>query len=302
MPDRHGGPAPSARTRPGEEPALFLPDGVPGRLPDGDRFIPTVLTQGPWAPDLQFGGAAAALLAWVVERGPTLVPMRVARLTVDLLRPVPIAPLRTTRRVVREGKRIQVVEAILHHEDVEVARALALRLRVGDLGGVEVPAGDPAPPPPAAPAAPPERDVFRDRYVPGISRAVEMRVGGGGSAAFTSPTWVRLRVPIVAGQAPDGHPTGGQAPDGQVPDATVARLALVADFVSGFGHPDRTVPLTGINADISLHVVRPARGEWLCLAGTGWTSPDGVGQAQATISDAGGVAATTVLSRLVDRL
>src|SRR5919106_6502886 len=116
----------SVRVTSGEEPALFLPDG--------DRFIPTVLTQGPWRHDLQFGGAAAALLTCVVERVPTRAPMQVARITVDLLRPVPVAPLRAPARVVREGKRIQVVEAVLHHEDVEVARCAALRLRIGDLG------------------------------------------------------------------------------------------------------------------------------------------------------------------------
>lgn len=285
MPER-----PTATTA-GEQPALFLPDA-------GDRFIPTVHTQGPWSPDLQFGGAAAALLAVAVERAPTLVPMRVARLTVDLLRPVPIAPLRAVHRIVREGKRIQVVEAALHHEDVEVARAVALRFRLADLGDLAsaMPVGSPAPPPPATVPDPPRRAVH-DGYVPGIARAVEMRVGGGGSAAFDSPTWVRLRVPVLAGA--DG--AGGDDPADPV-RASVAPLALVADFASGFGHPDRTLPLTGINADISLHVVRPPSGEWLCLAGTGWTAAAGIGHAHATISDGEGVAASATLSRLVDRV
>jgi hypothetical protein len=277
---------PERPTVAGEQPALFLPDS-------GDRFIPTIHTQGPWSPDLQFGGAAAALLAVAVERAPTLVPMRVARLTVDLLRPVPIAPLRAVHRIVREGKRIQVVEAALHHEDVEVARAVGLRFRLADLGDLAaaLPAGPPAPLPPATVPDPPRRAV-QDGYVPGISRAVEMRVGDGRSAAFDSPTWVRLRVPVLAGEDPAGPGATG----------SVAPLALVADFVSGFGHPDRTLPLTGINADISLHVVRPPSGEWLCLAGTGWTAAAGIGHAQATISDGDGVAATATLSRLVDRM
>jgi hypothetical protein len=270
----------SAPITSGEEPALFLPDG--------DRFIPTVLTQGPWRHDLQFGGAAAALLTCVVERVPTLAPMQVARLTVDLLRPVPIAPLRTTPRVVREGKRIQVVETLLHHDDGEVARCVALRLRVGDLGGLELPAGAPAAAPPGV-RAEPGRHVYRNGNVPGIGRAVEFRLPDEGSGAFAGPTWVRLLVPILAGEERDG---GGSA---------VARMALVADFASGFGHPVTSVPLTGINADISLHVVRPPYDEWLCLAGTGWTSQAGIGQAQATISDTAGVAATATLSRLVDR-
>jgi Thioesterase-like superfamily len=271
-----------ARTSAGAEaPALFLPDG--------ERFIPTVLTQGPWRHDLQFGGAAAALLTSVVERVPSLVPMQVARLTVDLVRPVPIAPLTTSRRIVREGKRIQVVEAALLHGEVEVARAVALRLRLGDLrrvGDGDLPAGCPAPLPPAT-AAEPGRHVYRDRSVPGIGRAVEFRLPSDAPRAFDRPTWVRLLVPVIAGEP-------GPAASG------IARLALAADFASGFGHPVADIPLTGINADISLHVVRPPRDEWLCLAGTGWTSRAGIGHAQATLSDRAGVAATATLSRLVD--
>lgn len=269
----------------GEQPALFLADG--------DRFIPTVLTQGPWRHDLQFGGAATALLTRVVERVPTLVPMQIARLTVDLLRPVPIAPLRAPARVVREGKRIQVIEAVLRHEDVEVARCVALRLRIGDLGDLELPAGAPAAAPPGV-RADPGRDVYRNRDVPGIGRAVEFRLPDEGSGAFTDSTWVRLLVPILAG---DGREGGDGA---TATGSAIARMALAADFVSGFGHPLTSMPLTGINADISLHVVRPPCDEWLCLAGTGWTSRAGIGHAQATISDTAGVAATATLSRLVD--
>src|SRR3954453_1698414 len=73
----------------------------------GDRYLPTMLTHGPWSPRHQFGGAPAALVASIVDRIPSLVPMQVARLTVDLLRPVPIEPITEEWRITREGKRIQ---------------------------------------------------------------------------------------------------------------------------------------------------------------------------------------------------
>ena len=50
------------------------------------RLVPTILTQGPWDPGAQHGGPVCAALAWAAGRVPTLVPMRCARLTVDLLR------------------------------------------------------------------------------------------------------------------------------------------------------------------------------------------------------------------------
>ena len=98
----------------------------------GDEFVATELTQGPWNPEHQHGGPVCALLATVVESVPSLVPMRCGRLTVDLIRTVPVAALRARTRVVREGKRVQLVEAALEHDGVEVARASALRVRVGD--------------------------------------------------------------------------------------------------------------------------------------------------------------------------
>ncbi len=258
----------------GEEPALYVADG--------DRFVPTELSQGPWAPDLQFGGAPAALLAETIGSIPTLVPQRVARLTIDLMRPVPLRPLRVEHRVVREGKRIQLSEAAVVADEVIVARASALRFRVGELGDVGRPAGRPWPGPPPDPDP---NGPFQERgVVPGVARASQFSVTPGG-ALLVDPTWIRLAVPVVAGRLTSG----------------LARLAFTADFVSGIGHP-RGEPLTGINADITLNVVRDPVGEWLCVTGHGWISPDGIGHSQAELADAEGVAASATLARLVDRV
>src|SRR6478735_11071683 len=104
---------------------MFVPDGP-------DAVVATILTQGPWDPNAQYGGTPAALLTWAVERVPTLVPMRIARITVDMHRPVPLGRLGVSAEVVREGKRLQLVVALIRDEDgLEVARATALRLRLG---------------------------------------------------------------------------------------------------------------------------------------------------------------------------
>jgi hypothetical protein len=60
---------------------------------DGSNVSVTSLAAGPWDPRLQHGGAPSSLAAWAAERVPTPVPMRVARVTVDLFRPVPVAEL-----------------------------------------------------------------------------------------------------------------------------------------------------------------------------------------------------------------
>src|SRR6185295_9170089 len=84
---------------------------------------------GPWDPKLQHGAAPASLVCWAVERLPAPTPMRVARLTVDLMRPVPVAPLTLAVEVLREGKKIQLVAVRLLANGTEVVRATALRIR-----------------------------------------------------------------------------------------------------------------------------------------------------------------------------
>jgi hypothetical protein len=256
----------------GEERALFVPDG--------DRFVPTPLSGGPWSPEHQFGGSAAALLATVIEDLPTIVPQQVVRLTVDLMRPVPVRPVTVESQVVREGKRIQVIEAAIIFEDAEVARCSALRMRVGDLGDLPVDQGEPQIGPPAGASRP--DGPFDKSEPPGVAGATHFTFENP-DGFFVDPTWIRMRVPVVAGRQ----------------TRPLARLAFFADFASGIGHP-RSLPVTGINADITLNIVRYPTDEWLCVTGTGWTSPQGIGLSQAAISDSQGVAATATLSRLVD--
>ena len=73
---------------------------------DGAAVATSAFAGGPWDPRLQHGAAPAALVCWAVERLPAPTPMRVARLTVDLMRPVPVAPLTFDVEILREGRKI----------------------------------------------------------------------------------------------------------------------------------------------------------------------------------------------------
>src|SRR5207344_3429748 len=99
-------------------------------------------------PGAQHGGAPAALIARAVERAESVVPMDVVRITYELLRPVPLAPIELATRVLRDGKRVQLVEASLCAAEQEVVRATALRIRSDD---VSAPAAGAEPPAHAGP-------------------------------------------------------------------------------------------------------------------------------------------------------
>src|SRR4029077_12448173 len=128
---------------------------------DGSRFLPTELARGPWTPEALHGGPPAALLARCAEHVPGGEGTMVTRLTVELLRPVPVSPLAVETRVLRPGRKVQLVGASLHAGDVEVARATALRIRTLDR---PLPTGIARPDPPPGP----------ERGVPGASAWSEL--------------------------------------------------------------------------------------------------------------------------------
>src|SRR5690348_2932567 len=116
----------------------------------GEEVVPTELSRGPWDPNALHGGPTAALLARAIERHDPGPASFVARLTVELFRPVPLAPLRIAVRTARPGRNVQSLEAAVLADEVEVARATALRIRVAELS---MPPDPPAVTPPSPPSA-----------------------------------------------------------------------------------------------------------------------------------------------------
>ena len=165
---------------------------------DGNRVVTSPDAAGPWHPQMQHGSAPASLVVWAAEAIPTPVPMRLARVTVDLMRPVPIAPLTVETEILREGRKIQLCAVRLRADGVIVAAASLLRIRSH---AVELPSeiGDPplALPGPEQSAIQPA-DYAHSPFTKYISmRAAHGRFGRVGSAAI----WFRIDHPLIAGAA-----------------------------------------------------------------------------------------------------
>src|SRR5205814_5097782 len=97
---------------------------------DGHRVTTSPNAAGPWDPNMQHGSPPAALVAWPAEAIPTQVPMRIARVSVDLMRPVPVAPLTIETEILREGRKIQLCAVRLRAEGVLVVGATVLKIKV----------------------------------------------------------------------------------------------------------------------------------------------------------------------------
>jgi hypothetical protein len=258
-------------------------------FPDGDGYVATLRTQGGWNPEHQHGGPVQALLARAIEQTPTLVPMHVVRLTHDLFRPVPIGPrLSVSSRVVREGKKIQIVDAFLRVGDVEHASVRALRLRDEDLSDVPgvIETAEPAHELPWAE----ELDGTTMRGisgVPGFLDAIELRrFPKPGGPEGVHATWVRLYEPLVPGEIP----------------SPLQRLSVAADFTNLIGATFDAHKISGINPDLNVHLTRLPQDDWIAVVGESRLGlATGVGVSEARLHDRTGVCGVASNSQLLQR-
>jgi Thioesterase-like superfamily len=259
---------------------------VPGELADavfhrdGDRFVPTDLARGPWDPDSQHGGPSGALLAGLLEHHDAGPPAHVARMTIELLRPVPMQPLELRARTLRPGKKVQLVEGSVLAGETEVVRATALRIRYADVEFAEPP-GDRLEPGPGV-----LRERFENLGLLNFGSAMEMstargEVGVPGPAAV----WFRLAVPIVAGEE----------------TSPLMRVAAVADFGNGISGAVTWDEYLFINPDLTIYLHRLPAGEWVGLDARTWPTHEGVGVADAALYDERGRVGRSVQALLLDR-
>jgi hypothetical protein len=253
---------------------------------DGDRFVATDLARGPWDPDSCHGGAPSALLAGLVDATASLAPMQVVRLTYDIVRPVPLAPVEVHLRVVREGKRVQVVEADLTTPDgVELVRCRALRVRTGD---VALPAGADADAPPPSPGPDEAAGAVEragEQWGTGFWTAVEVRPTLGSVLGDPGPgtAWFRLTVPIAE----------------DVTTTPITRVAAAADFGNGLAPPLPIDRYLYLNPDLTVDVHRLPAGEWVALDARSVAQASGVGLTTSTLSDASGRIGTAMQSLFI---
>lgn len=251
---------------------------------DGEELVPSLFAQGPWNPDHLHGGPICGVLARAIESCPSPVPMRVVRMTVEMTRAVPMAPFSVHAEVTRAGRRIQQIDAQIAVSGKTLVRATALRMRVGSSdGALAIPFDEPVPERAPGPAV---RDAEMARlFPPGFVRSLDFLRSRLATRSEAGVIWARLCVPLVEGEAV----------------TPFVRLATICDFASGTGNPIDFARFTSINPDLSLHVFRAPRGEWIGLRARSGIEADGIGQSVATLFDDEGAVASALTSLLLER-
>jgi hypothetical protein len=238
-------------------------------LPQGDStYLATEHTQGPWQQGLQHGGPPAALLGREIERTAILAPAETARVTCEILGPVPVGEVEVRARVARTGRSVELIEAELEAGGRTAVKAAAWRIRTTD---VEVPAVVYGEPPPL-PEPTPERFEHAN-WVTGYLDAIEWRFASGFFATPGPATaWTRMRHPLL----PDEEPSPLQ------------RALIVADSGNGLSSTLDPARFWFINPDLSLYLHRAPVGEWVCVEARTIVQPHGIGYAETVLYDAEG--------------
>ncbi len=256
---------------------------------DGTRFVSSELTRGPWDAGSQHAGPPAALLARALERcgaeRDDLAGRLLGRITLEILRPVPIAPLRLEAAVTRPGRRVEMVEATLLDVGggpLVKARGWRLRRATVDLpaelssatpGSAPQRAGRPSGRP-GLPAPPeslePSSVFFPTAHDIGYHTAMEYRFEVGG---FDEPgpavAWMRMRQPLVAGEEP----------------TPLQRVLVAADSGNGISSTLDFTRFLFINVDLSVHLQRMPVGEWVGLDSLTVPEPTGLGISDTMLFD-----------------
>lgn len=250
---------------------------------DGERIIPNRHAGGPWGDSLH-GGATAALFAWAFEQLETGLPAHLARLSVEIFKPVPFAPLTLHTVFARQGRRVAFAEAEARVGDEVFARATATFIRSDDI---------PLPPEALAAAPMPPRVAIQPEALPRLAiegigpfmAQLDLReVEGGLFSPGPGSIWIRPPLPIVEGYE-------------NTPAMCVAAAADCGSGVSALGYPG---DLLYINPDLTITLARPAIGEWVNVTAATHPTERGHGLAEALLCDRDGYVGRSAQTLFLD--
>jgi acyl-Coa thioesterase superfamily protein/acyl-CoA thioesterase superfamily protein len=249
---------------------------------DGERFVSTESTRGPWSRDHQHGGPPAALLTRALE-GVAGDGVLLTRVVFDFVRPVPIATLAVSAEVVRAGAKVRRLQATLSTADgTALVHASAVALRTAPV--LPATLGDDGPPPLSAEqSAPFQFEFFPDAI--GYHTAMETRIASGTWGKGPVTGWMRPRVPLVEGET----------------ISPLQRLMTAVDSASGLAVVLEPAHHTFVNADLTVAIHRPPEGEWIGLDAATVAEAHGIGLTRARLWDHRGAFGVSLQSCLAEK-
>ena len=240
-------------------------------------YMPTEHAASPWGPVTIHGGASAGLMTSLMEEQFPTDSMQLARLTVDLFRPVPMAPLEPRSRIIRDGKRIKVLEVSLFNEGQEICRSNALIVEKQE---IKLPTHA------QLPELPPQKiaDAFAQdeviginainkaagvEYPPGLHTLIPLKPIFLNLGVGRGCSWVRLPLQVREG----------------VENSPLVSVATLSDFSNGFAQLYLSPDQGFINADITLNLHRMPVDDWIAIDAHARAQPNGISMVETVLYD-----------------
>jgi Thioesterase-like superfamily len=259
---------------------------------EGDSLVPAAFATSPWGQVLH-GRLIGGLTARAAEQQRAADPdMFCSRLTVDMFRSAPLAPVRVTTRSIRAGKRIGVLEVTIEQDDGPIGQGKVVLLR-----RTEQPDGTFRPPPAWDAPAPPQLGPPQSATPPHASSTGRWtapwdtwRVGhpadpDDSGGAMSDGLWIRDTHPLVAGE----------------PLTPLVRVGMAADLASPVSNfSDRG--LSFINADYTVYLGREPQGEYVGVQPAGHISERGVAAGHCVVHDLRGSVGFATTAAVANRM
>ncbi len=238
--------------------------------PDGGTLVPAAFATSPWGQVLH-GRLIGGLTARAAEQARASAPeLACSRLTVDMFRSVPLAPVTVTTRTVRQGRRIAVIDVAVEQGGDLVGQGRAvLLLRSEQPAGAFRPAPAWDAPAPARLGPPPRQQPSSGRQ---WTAPWELwPLAGADRPGLSEGLWMRDVHPLVTGE----------------PLTPLVRTAMAADLASPVSHFSAG-GLSFINADYTVYLGREPHGEYVGIQPCGHISEHGVAAGQCVLHDEAG--------------
>lgn len=272
--------------------AFFLPAGtLEADGHDYEVFTPTPSTASVWANTMQHGAPPAAIMVRAMEKavGEQARPLRISRVTIDLLGVVPITRTRVRAWVARPGRTISLIAAEMDCEDGEgryrtVARAQAWALAASDTTAIARDLSPALPEPGPTQGVKPE--FFSHLEDQGFLAACEWRfVDHADGPGGLKQCWIRARMPLVAGEEP----------------SPLVQVFSVVDAANGIAAYLDPTDVTWMNMDMTVHLHRSPRpvDGWIGVLGDQLVGGEGIGTTVSRVYDGDGAFAVGAQTLLV---
>lgn len=249
------------------------------------RFVPSESAGSPWGPNMVHGGPVNGLLARALDRLPHDGPARIARVTTEILGAVTFDPVEVSARVVRPGRRIELLTAEMTQAGRPVARTTAWRLQTRDTAAAvhHVAQRLPAPNDDIHDISSP---LFPAAWMTGFVAAVEWQVITPFGVDGPTTVWTRLNQTLVEGETTSPFET----------------VMTICDVANGAGARLDPFKWTFLNTELTVHLHDAPQGDWLGLAAETSVGHDGIAMSSAELHSTHGPIGRIAQAVLVEAL